>query len=132
MSSRNTALAARMLTPWVETLRPLQLRLRSRTVCCTSPAATLMTMQDVPAMMNAGISWQSMVIDLVIVTDPNPPGSRHLISPLVAVLLIAPAKVLHGAVRLQGLASSPTPETQVPVACARAGSAGRVGTNRTA
>jgi hypothetical protein len=31
---------------------------------------------------------------------------------------MAPAKVLHGAVRLQGLASSPTPETQVRVACA--------------
>jgi hypothetical protein len=31
---------------------------------------------------------------------------------------MAPAKVLHGAVRLQGLASSPTPDTQVRVACA--------------
>jgi hypothetical protein len=33
-------------------------------------------------------------------------------------LEIAPAKVLHGAVRLHGLASSPTPDTQVRVACA--------------
>jgi hypothetical protein len=33
---------------------------------------------------------------------------------------MAPAKVLHGAVRLQGLASSPTPETQVRVAWAKA------------
>jgi hypothetical protein len=34
---------------------------------------------------------------------------------------MAPAKVLQGAVRLQGLASSPTPEIQVRVAwaCAR-------------
>jgi hypothetical protein len=31
---------------------------------------------------------------------------------------MAPANVLHGAVRLQGLASSPTPETHVRVACA--------------
>jgi hypothetical protein len=31
---------------------------------------------------------------------------------------MAPAKVLQGAVREQGLASSPTPETQVRVACA--------------
>jgi hypothetical protein len=54
-----------------------------------------------------------MVIDLVMVTAPKPPGSRQLISPLTAVLEMAPAKVLHGAVRLQGLASSPTPETQV-------------------
>src|SRR4029453_3004150 len=59
-----------------------------------------------------------MVIALVIVTPPNPPLSRALISPLVAVLEIAPANVLHGAVRLHGLASSPTPETHVRVAWA--------------
>jgi hypothetical protein len=41
-----------------------------------------------------------------------------LISPPAAVFEIAPAKVLHGAVRLQGLTSSPTPETQVRVAWA--------------
>ena len=64
-----------------------------------------------------------MVIDLVMVTAPKPPGSRQLISPLSAVLEMAPAKVLHGAVRLQGLASSPTPDTQVRVACAWAGAA---------
>src|SRR6478752_1186533 len=57
-------------------------------------------------------------IDLVMVTPPKPPGSRQLISPPVAVLEMAPAKVLHGAVRLQGLASLPTPDTQVRVACA--------------
>src|SRR5438309_7228200 len=54
----------------------------------------------------------------VIVTAPNPPGSSASISPSVAVFEIAPAKVLQGAVRLQGLASSPTPDTQVRVACA--------------
>ena len=58
----------------------------------------------------------SIVMDLVMVTAPNPAGSRASISPPAAVLEIAPAKVLHGAVRLQGLASSPTPETQVRVA----------------
>src|ERR1044072_7598166 len=67
--------------------------------------------------------WQSMVIDLVIVTAPKPPGSRQLISPPAAVFEIAPAKVLHGAVRLHGLTSSPTPDTQVRVACAEAGAA---------
>src|SRR5439155_16718496 len=72
-------------------------------------------------------SWQSMVIDLVIVTAPKPPGSRTLISPLAAVLEIAPANVLQGAVRLHGLASSPTPETQVRVAWAWAGAAARNG-----
>jgi len=58
----------------------------------------------------------SRVIDFVIVTVPKPPGSRTEISPLAAVLEIAPAKVLQGAVRLHGLTSSPTPETQVRVA----------------
>src|SRR5438128_10025873 len=61
-----------------------------------------------------------MVSDLLMVTAPKPPGSRQLISPPIAVLEIAPAKVLHGAVRLHGLASSPTPETQVRVAWPRA------------
>src|SRR5579859_7727652 len=55
---------------------------------------------------------------LVMVRAPNPPGSKASISPPGAVLEIAPAKVLHGAVRLQGLASSPTPETHVRVAWA--------------
>src|ERR1044071_5170510 len=59
-----------------------------------------------------------MVIDFVIVTAPKPPGSSTSISPHVAVLLIAPAKVLQGAVRLHGFASSPTPDTHVRVACA--------------
>src|SRR5262249_13295556 len=61
-----------------------------------------------------------MVIDLVMVTAPKPPGSRTLISPAGAVFEIAPANVLHGAVRLHGLASSPTPDTHVRVACASA------------
>jgi hypothetical protein len=61
---------------------------------------------------------QSSVIDFVTVTEPKPPGSRQLISPFVAVFEIAPANVLHGAVRLHGFASSPTPETHVRVAWA--------------
>ena len=61
-----------------------------------------------------------IVIDFVIVTAPKPPGSRTLISPPAAVFEMAPANVLHGAVRLQGFASSPTPDTQVRVACALA------------
>src|SRR5213075_1589659 len=65
----------------------------------------------------------SIVIALVMVTVPKPPGSRTSISPPSAVLEIAPANVLHGAVRLHGFASSPTPETQVRVAWACAGAA---------
>src|ERR1700690_752803 len=59
-----------------------------------------------------------MLIGLVMVTAPKPPGSRTLISPAAEVFEMAPANVLHGAVRLHGLASSPTPETQVRVAWA--------------
>src|SRR5689334_1085802 len=60
----------------------------------------------------------SSTMDLVIVTVPKPPGSSASISPPAAVFEIAPAKVLQGAVRLHGLTSSPTPDTQVRVACA--------------
>src|SRR5437773_2659337 len=63
---------------------------------------------------------ERIVIDFVMVTPPKPPGSSTLISPPVAVFEIAPANVLHGAVRLHGLTSSPTPETHVRVACALA------------
>ncbi|WP_292189299.1 hypothetical protein [Mesorhizobium sp.] len=69
----------------------------------------------------ASTSSQAMVIALVIVTAPKPPGSMQLISPPAAVFEIAPAKVLQGAVRLHGLTSSPTPETHVRGACAEAG-----------
>src|SRR5207253_1008194 len=49
-----------------------------------------------------------------------PPGSMQLMMPPAAVLEMAPANVLHGAVRLQGLRSSPVPETHVrDWACAR-------------
>jgi hypothetical protein len=53
---------------------------------------------------------------LVIVTAPNLPGSSASISPPALVFEMAPANVLQGAVRLQGLASSPTPETHVRLA----------------
>src|ERR1019366_4718623 len=56
-------------------------------------------------------------MDFVMVSAPKPPGSSTSISPCAAVLLMAPAKVLHGAVRLHGFASSPTPDIQGRVAC---------------
>src|SRR5260370_10175029 len=54
-----------------------------------------------------------MVRDLSIITTPKPPASRTSISPPGLVVVRGTAKVLHGLVRLQGLASSPTAETQV-------------------
>src|SRR3979490_1888499 len=97
---------------------PLMLRPRIRTILKGSPEpVALIVMPLVPATrMEPLAKVQSRVIDFVMVTPPNPPGSRQSISPLTAVLEIAPAKVLQGAVRLQGLTSSPTPETQVRVA----------------
>ena len=78
----------------------------------------------------AGPCPPSIVMFLVIVTAPKPAGSRASISPLAAVLEMAPAKVLQGAVRLQGLTSSPTPDTQVRVACAWASDAKASSENR--
>src|SRR5205807_5231797 len=86
-----------------------------------SVAAALTTMAFVPDTSTPpSVYWHLIVIALVIVTAPKPPGSRQLISPPEAVFEIAPANVLHGAVRLQGLTSSPTPETQVREAWAKA------------
>src|ERR1041384_3145111 len=111
-----------MLIPRRPVAAPLIFMLRKRTVLKVSVPLNEskgILMPFVPELRSlAKTSWQSIVIDLVIVTAPKPPGSRQLISPFVAVLEIAPGKVLQGAVRLHGLASSPTPDTQVRVACA--------------
>ena len=99
--------------------RPLILRFRKVT---TAVAGAETTIPLVPA-TSTDATWPpppSIVMAFVIVTAPKPPGSRALISPPAAVLEIAPAKVLQGAVRLHGLASSPTPETHVRVAWALA------------
>src|SRR5688572_18225968 len=102
---------------------PLMARPRkvTRIVPGVAVALSLMTMPLVSdARVEPSVPVQSAVIDLVIVRAPKPPGSRQLISPPAAVFEMAPAKVLQGAVRLQGLASSPTPETHVRVAWALA------------
>src|SRR5215813_13975174 len=84
-----------------------------------TPAFTMMPLvPETSTPPSPAPSPQSSVMALVIVTAPNPPGSRQSISPPGAVLEIAPAHVLHGAVRLHGLTSSPTPDTQVRLACA--------------
>lgn len=76
-----------------------------------SVVAVAMTMPLVPpTKTDPMVSLQLSVIDFVIVTAPNPPGSRQSISPAAAVL----EKVLQDA-RLHGLVSLPTPETQVLV-----------------
>src|SRR5712692_8189292 len=97
---------------------PLILRLRRMTVSVLELAET--TIPLVP-LTRTEATWPpppSRVIALVMVTTPNPPGSRASISPAGAVLAIAPAQVLHGAVRLHGLTSSPTPDTHVRLAWA--------------
>src|SRR5204863_7950028 len=88
-------------------------------IVTTSVAAATMLIPNVPAprIEDSGPA-PSMVIPVLIVTDPKPPGSVTSISPPAAVFEIAPANVLHGAVRLQGSASLPTPETHVRLAWA--------------
>src|ERR1051325_4424213 len=116
-----TALPEVKFIPFIPVPAPLIERARSvTTIVLGEPLFTSLTLTPlVPAeRMPAITPVPSMVIDLVIVTAPKPPESTQSISPLAAVLEIAPAKVLQGAVRLQGLASSPTPDTQVRVACA--------------
>src|ERR1700730_10844277 len=111
------ALPPRNLIPLVPPPIPLIERLRSVT---TSVAGALTNIPLVPLTKTLA-TWPpppSIVTALVIVTAPKPPGSKASISPPGAVFEMAPANVLHGAVRLQGLASSPTPETQVRDACA--------------
>src|SRR5882672_4683119 len=99
---------------------------RPRKLMMSVAAALMMTPLVPDARMPASPeeSWVRL-IDLVMVTEPKPPGSSTLISPPAAVLEMAPANVLQGAVGLHGLASSPTPETQVRVACALAGADAR-------
>src|SRR4051794_2352625 len=57
----------------------------------------------------------SMVIALLMVTAPNPPGFNASISPPAAVFKRAPAKVKQGAVSVHGLVSLPVPDTNVRV-----------------
>ncbi len=97
---------------------------KSKPLMCTTAVVLLMMKPFVAATSTpVSVLSQTSEIDLVMVSDPKPPGSRQLISPPAAVFAIAPWKVLHGAVRLHGLASSPTPEIQVRVAWADAGAA---------
>src|SRR5437016_2452676 len=114
LSTINAA-PARKRMPLIPVPMPLILRLRKIT---TSLGPAWTTIPLVPETRTEA-TWPpppSMVIPFVMVTAPYPAGSRASISPPAAVLEMAPAKVLQGAVRLQGLASSPTPETQVRLA----------------
>ena len=113
--------------PMLTTLTPLRPKLHEvptplmemPRIVTKSVAATFMVKPLVlDAKVEANVPVPSRVIDLVIVSAPKPPGSRASISPQAAVFEMAPAQVLHGAVRLHGLTSSPTPDTQVRVACA--------------
>src|SRR5438105_3314894 len=98
----------------------------------TSVAAALTRMPMLPlsvATMPAVPASQEMVSEKLMATGPKSPGSRQLISPPAAVFARAPAKVLHGEVRLQGFISSAVvmPETHVRVDAACAGAAARSG-----
>src|SRR4051812_5100796 len=121
-----TVVAPNTDTPLVPSVVPAPLiwRLRSVTVSVCGGVGGVVMLMITPCTpderMPASVPTPLMVIGLLMVTVPYPPGSSASISPPAAVFEIAPANVLHGAVRLHGLASSPTPETQVRVACANA------------
>src|SRR5579864_4021906 len=112
------------LRPALVQLLPLQTPWKRRFLMVTTSLAPAETFIPLVPATRTEATWPpppSIVIDLVMVSAPKPPGSSASISPPGAVFDSAPAHVLHGAVRLHGLASSPTPETQVRVACACAG-----------
>src|SRR5215213_1821762 len=120
-----SALPETNLTPSKPVFAPLIDRLRSVTKMVLG-VAVAESLTFTPLVPDARMEPKpaplvpSMVMLFVMVTVPKPPGSRQSISPLAEVFEMAPAKVLQGAVRLQGLRSSPTPETHVRVcACAR-------------
>src|SRR6266511_5734987 len=106
------------LTPFVPRVVPAPLMSMLRRMILWVVSALTTTPWTPDDRMLPSVPVQSIWISFVIVTAPNPPGSRQLMMPGLAVFEIAPAKVLQGAVRLQGLPSSPRPETQVRVACA--------------
>src|SRR5438034_4161278 len=110
-----------MRTPLVPSVVPAPLIARFRRVITSFEPALMITPWTPLDRMPPAFGPPSMVMPLVMVTAPKPPGSRASITPPGAVFEIAPANVLHGAVRLHGLTSSPTPETHVRVACAAAG-----------
>src|SRR4051812_44504601 len=124
--SRMTVVSPNTCTPFVpSTLVPAPLiwRLRSVTVLVWGAANEVMLMMTPctpEERMLACVPTPLIVIGLVMVTVPKPPGSSASISPPAAVFEIAPAHVLHGAGRLPGFTSSPTPETHVRVAWANA------------
>src|SRR5256885_6444817 len=110
-------LPARNLIPLIPVKAPLIDRLR-RVMALVLVVSLTMTPLTPAERIPARFESPSIVIPLLIVTAPKPPESSASISPPSAVFETAPAKVLQGAVRLHGLASSPTPDTQVRVACA--------------
>src|SRR6266568_3481541 len=106
---------------------PCPSRSRPRKVTTSVVAAAMSTAMAplVVVRMPAVPASQEMVSDMKMATLPKSPASRQLISPPGLVLAMAPWKVRHGAVRLQGLALSPVPDTQVRADWACAGAAAR-------
>src|SRR5262245_52221001 len=108
-----TLVALIILTPLLPVPAPSMSSPCSRTSAFAGGLMTMPVLPSVARTPGVPVEGQLIVIDLVIVTAPKPAGSRQLISPPTAVFEMAPAKVWQGAVRLHGLASLPTPETQV-------------------
>src|SRR5882757_4744918 len=90
----------------------------------TSVEPALIVMASAPdAALTPAVPTPSltMLIDLVMVIGPKPPGSSTSISPPAVVWVMAKAKVRHGCVRVQAPLSVPVPDTQVRRFVAEAG-----------
>src|SRR5260370_25499869 len=105
MSRRCTFVAPRTLTPFVPTVLQLIFRLRR----ITEPVVVITTPLPPPTRTPPGPASQSIVMALVMVTCPNPPGSKQSISPFTAAFERAPAKVLQTAALLPDLAPAADP-----------------------
>src|SRR5262249_25322615 len=113
-SPRVTALTPTLLVPRPSITRPRRITtsvLLMLTFIAARSWVVATTLADVPV--------QSIVIDLIIVIGPEVIGSRHMMVAPATVFITAPANVLHGDTRVQGFASSPSPETKAGAwACA--------------
>src|SRR5947208_3584172 len=114
--SMTRTLPERNRTPLVPVPRPLRERFR-KTTTSFGPAFTTIPLLA-PARIEARGPWPSIVIAVVIVTDPKSPAPLTSISPPAAVRVRAALKVRHAKLWEHGFESSPSPDTQVREACA--------------
>src|SRR5262245_40761783 len=120
-STRSAAPELKRIPAW-PVMSPLMVRPRKMTLIEPGAGlmASLMLTPVVPAArIDPSVPVQSMVIDLPMKRGPKKStASTQMISPPAAVCANVNGKVLHGAVRSQGITSVPCPEIHVRAAWA--------------